>query len=41
MNSNFDIGLNMWDAYTFVVLIRWEDLLGKRFDRTQAHLARC
>jgi uncharacterized protein YwqG len=41
MDSNFDIGLCMWDAYTFVVLIRWEDLLGKRFDRTQAHLARC
>ncbi|MCW8139329.1 MAG: DUF1963 domain-containing protein [Planctomycetota bacterium] len=41
MNSNLTIGLNMWDAYTFVVLIRWEDLLGKKFDRTQAHLARC
>lgn len=41
MDSNFTIGLNMWDAYTFVVLIRWEDLLVKRFDRTQAHLARC
>lgn len=40
MDSNHRIGLNMWDAYTFVVLIQWEDLLNKRFDRTRAQLAR-
>ncbi len=40
MDSSFSLGLNMWDAYTFLVLIRWEDLRAGRFDRTHAQLAR-
>ena len=36
MDSSFTIGLNMWDAYTFVV----QDLLAGRFDCTHAQLAR-
>jgi hypothetical protein len=41
MGSNFDIGLCLWDAYTFQVLIRWDDLRAGRFDRTYACLSRC
>ena len=40
MESNFALGLNMWDAYTFLALIRWDDLAEGRFDRTHAQLAR-
>lgn len=34
------LGILMWDAYTLVVLLTWEDLAAGRFDRTRAVLAR-
>ena len=40
MSSLMEIGLCLWDAYAFVVLIRLEDLRAGRFDETRGHLAR-
>ena len=40
LGSCHDVGLCMWDYYSFLVLIPWEDLAAGRWDRTHGMLAR-
>ncbi len=40
MGSSHALGLCIWDYYTLQVLIRWDDLAARRFDRTHALASR-